>query len=477
MTDLSLQPKTLATSPNVAQAQSGTPIMIEQSYLRRADLRRAFLSAVLFLLAYSLFHFGLPQLAVPLEAALWLGLQALLVPTLTVSLATPSTSPFLEAMVGAVLVGWVFAFNFGRSQWVQWLHLMGLTFITCIVIGSLASNFGVELLVFPLLLAPLVSGMALALFEWRRVRARTALLEAVMTPVMAPKALKALFHSDEKIKLDGSCRRMTSLVCRIRDVEEYQHLYRDHPEALRELLDQFYTLMTEALFKSGGCFSHALPDGFSAYWNAPMELVDHETRACDAALGMVEALDELNQRLDQAMARRGLPFPSLAISIGIATATSTVGIVGKENMARYAVTGSGPTLAHRLSDEAERLGTAIAVAEHTAKAVQSKFALLGLDLIDLGEERPGLEVFSLVGNPITRANPKFQDLLVAHDRLFSAYRSGNLKDASAALDAAREASPSYANLYDLYENRIQRLRTEGVPEQWPGFFRRSTLPL
>jgi class 3 adenylate cyclase len=70
-------------------------------------------------------------------------------------------------------------------------------------------------------------------------------------------------------------------------------------------------------------------DAIMGFWNAPLDVPDHELRACAAALDMIDRLEALNLERERET-RPGQPFLPFRIGIGINTGRCVVGNIGSD---------------------------------------------------------------------------------------------------------------------------------------------------
>ncbi|MEM9122015.1 MAG: adenylate/guanylate cyclase domain-containing protein [Pseudomonadota bacterium] len=462
-----------ASLPKEAALQGETQDTVQKSvqFVRANNTLQAVLTAlagiVLLALLYALFE----ESAATFRGAAFQIVTAIAVPGWSGSLDAFPGSPVVELLIGGSLVFAAAWLTRGRPVWAVWgLILASVAIGTSFFVAALKVGYDADPLA--LVALPFVAGLLVGIVEFRRVKARRTLLTYALAPVVSAPMLARLIRSDASVRLDGTARRTTHLVCRIRSAASYHELYRDHPEALQTLLNAFEEAATDCIHKSGGGISHKIPNGVCAFWNAPLELLDHENRACDAGLGLLDRLDDLNQHLDRVMVAKGLPFAPLALDIGIATGPAVAGQVGSGATARYVVSGTALQLADRLSVDSATLGPSIIIAEHTALAVQSRFAVLELDWIKPTAEGETQSIYSLVGNPLVRATPAFQQVVDAHHGFFGAYREGRFEEARQLLAACVEVAPSFNQLHALYAERLDHLGSAPDPNggNWEGVF-------
>ncbi len=108
------------------------------------------------------------------------------------------------------------------------------------------------------------------------------------------------------------------------------------------LLNEFFAVMVDVIFRHGGTLDKYLGDGLMAYFNAPVTQPKHACLAVRAALAMTEELERLNAR------RSEDKQPLLRIGIGIHTGEAVVGTMGAPNRPEYTAVGDTVNVASRL---------------------------------------------------------------------------------------------------------------------------------
>ncbi|HEX9234691.1 MAG TPA: adenylate/guanylate cyclase domain-containing protein, partial [Actinomycetota bacterium] len=96
------------------------------------------------------------------------------------------------------------------------------------------------------------------------------------------------------------------------------------PEEVREILSAYFDGMRAAIERHGGVVEKFIGDAVVALWGSPVAHEDDAERAVRAALSMVEAATQMNDRL-------GLPPETLTLRVGVLTgeAAVTVGATGQ----------------------------------------------------------------------------------------------------------------------------------------------------
>jgi class 3 adenylate cyclase len=150
------------------------------------------------------------------------------------------------------------------------------------------------------------------------------------------------------------------------DIRSFTRLAESLPPAdTIDLLNNYYTLMFDAIGGHGGIVNQMLGDGLMALFGAPLPHADHQERAVRAALEMLELVADFN--LGQAKADK----PEIRIGIGIASGQVIAGYTGTERRVTYTCVGDTVNLAAHLEAHTKILGQPILIDEHTRAGLSS----------------------------------------------------------------------------------------------------------
>lgn len=135
------------------------------------------------------------------------------------------------------------------------------------------------------------------------------------------------------------------------------------PEALIELLNEYFELLGGILNRYQGVVQQFQGDAILATFNLPVPDTEHAANAVRAALDIQNALEGRTFG-------RGLKLPT---RIGINTGMMVGGTVGSENRKGYTVHGDHVNLAARIEQMNKQYDTRILVAESTARQAGAAF--------------------------------------------------------------------------------------------------------
>jgi class 3 adenylate cyclase len=87
------------------------------------------------------------------------------------------------------------------------------------------------------------------------------------------------------------------MFCDVRGFTTISEHYKDDPQGLTALVNRLLTPMTDVVLGCRGTIDKYIGDCIMAFWNAPLDDLDHGANACRAALGMDAAIRKLNATL------------------------------------------------------------------------------------------------------------------------------------------------------------------------------------
>ncbi len=138
------------------------------------------------------------------------------------------------------------------------------------------------------------------------------------------------------------------------------------PQETNMILNQYFSMVTDIIFRYDGTLDKYIGDGLMAVFGAPMEREDDTERAILAA-------KEMKEELAAMMAETGGKRKQFDIRIGINTGRVVAGNIGSPQRMDYTVIGDPVNIASRLESIAKP--NQILIGEETYKAVKDKFEI------------------------------------------------------------------------------------------------------
>ncbi len=213
------------------------------------------------------------------------------------------------------------------------------------------------------------------------MRQRTELLSKFATEQVAEDLLTGGFA------LGGKYVEATAMFCDIRSFTTIAEA--QSPAETIELLNNYYTLMMDAIGNEGGIVNQMVGDGLMAIFGAPIERADHRQAAVRAAKQMVELIELFNQ--EQVVAKR----QPIRIGIGIASGQVIAGYTGTMRRATYTCVGDTVNLAARLESQTKVLGEIILLDERTRAGLDGTIAVIEKGEIEIKGKAQPVRVFAV----------------------------------------------------------------------------------
>jgi len=272
--------------------------------------------------------------------------------------------------------------------------------------------------------------------------------------------------------LGGEEREMTIMFSDVRGFTTISETYKNDPQGLTRLMNRLLTPLTNAILARKGTIDKYMGDAIMAFWNAPLDDKEHQLNACNAAVDMLECIDELNRLREQEAKEGGHVYIPLNVGVGLNTGTCVVGNMGSDLRFDYSVMGDSVNLASRLEGQTKEYGFPIIVGSRTARAVKDHFALLELDFIMVkGKNEPEV-IYAIAGREDIARSERFQRLRNLTIEMLACYRSRDWDGALEAIERGRKADEAHdlERLFDLYEARILNCKTNPPPQDWNGAY-------
>jgi adenylate cyclase len=195
--------------------------------------------------------------------------------------------------------------------------------------------------------------------------AREEVARANYSRFLPEYVVKQMLENPESFKLGGVSQTITILFADIRGFTRIS----EHapPEKIVNLLNRYFSAMTEIIFAHGGTLDKYLGDGLMALFGAPTATPDDASNALNAAVAMQRRMLGINRELHDE------GFPEIGVGMGLHTGEVIVGYIGSERRSEYTAIGDTVNTSSRLESNAQ--GGEILVSDATAKAARSRYKL------------------------------------------------------------------------------------------------------
>jgi adenylate cyclase len=165
--------------------------------------------------------------------------------------------------------------------------------------------------------------------------------------------------------LEGRDAEVSVLFCDIRGFSRISE--RLGPARTVEWVSDVLGVLSDCVLEQCGVLVDYIGDELMAMWGAPEQQRDHASRACRAALAMLEQIPDLNQRWQSVL---GEP---IALGIGINSGWARVGNTGSRHKFKYGPLGHPVNLASRVQGATKYFRSALLVTEFTRAHLNEDF--------------------------------------------------------------------------------------------------------
>lgn len=299
----------------------------------------------------------------------------------------------------------------------------------------------------------LTSGMRFWLEEKNK-----KLLKKAFSNYVSPEIVSQIMQKGSAASLQGEQRDITVLFTDIRGFTSMTEKLQ--PTQVVKLLGRYFTPMTAVVRESGGTLDKFVGDAMMAFWNAPVDVPEHQKKAVQALLDMHARLDELNVSL------RGDMGITLRMGGGIHSGVAHVGNMGTDDLMDYTAIGDTVNTASRVEGMCSKYGSGAVVSGDTKAACAGDFAWQRLDTVRVKGRAQGVELWQ----PMTfeEAEGRKEELALWAEA-FDFYEKGGFAEAhEICVRLAREFDKIV--LYKIFAERCSELM-KNVPDDWDGILK------
>ena len=224
------------------------------------------------------------------------------------------------------------------------------------------------------------------------------------------------------------------------------------PSQVVQLLNIYFDLMTDIIFRHGGTVQGYIGDALFAFWGAPVPDPEHRIKGTIAAVEMVAAEDAINAKLRE----KGLP--SVHTRIGVHSGTAIVGNIGSKVRFNYTALGDTVNLSARLEGLNKRYGTSLLMSAETLLGNPQRGGFRRVERVRVkGRDKP-VEVYTPCADPWT---------IETGDRAIDLYLARNWA-ASSDLWRAIQARDPTDRVAAYYLGRINEMEKGDLAVDWNG---------
>ena len=193
--------------------------------------------------------------------------------------------------------------------------------------------------------------------------AEGAVQRSALERFLSPDVVQMIAENPGGVRLGGVNQKVSIMFADIRGFTPLSE--KMQPEKIVEILNEYFTRVTDVIFDNGGMLDKYIGDAVMAVFGAPISKGNDAANAVKAAVELQRLLVEMNR---DAVARG---WPELEVGIGINTGIVTAGNIGSPRRLDYTVIGDAVNTASRLMSNAK--GFQIIISESTEADIGKKW--------------------------------------------------------------------------------------------------------
>ena len=166
------------------------------------------------------------------------------------------------------------------------------------------------------------------------------------------------------------------------------------PQRVANILNDYFTQMTEIIFQNDGTLDKYIGDAIMAIFGAPFLQPDHAIRAVRTALQMLRTLDSINSKRGDGLV--------IQVRVGINSGRVVAGDVGSPERMEYTVLGDTVNVASRLESSVAAPGQII-VGQNTYEQIKDKFKIRLIGTPSMQGISKSMQVYEVIDNLETEA--------------------------------------------------------------------------
>ncbi len=269
---------------------------------------------------------------------------------------------------------------------------------------------------------------------------------------VAPTLLSEIEKNGDSLKLGGDVRHITVLFSDMRGFASLSE--RVAPDRILSILNTLFGALGAEIVGRLGTIDKFIGDAIMAFWNAPVDVPDHERKALRAAARHARKLAELNKADAFQLRATKASVEALGIGIGLCSGEALVGNMGPETRFDYSALGDTVNVASRVESACKEVGYDILCADPTA-AAGTDYALLEAGALALKGKADRVGIYLVVGDDTLAKSGAFSLLRATHNEVLDGLRHGRDIRAGIAecLALARQVEPGLESFYEKLPTR------------------------
>jgi len=253
-------------------------------------------------------------------------------------------------------------------------------------------------------------------YQYFSESSKNRFLQKAFSQYINKSLLQKLLQNQEPLKLGGEKKEMTVLFSDIRGFTTLSES--KTPEELIAIINLYLEKMCNVILENNGTIDKFIGDAIMAFWNAPLDDLDHFSNAIKTSLQMQNALIQFNREQDL----------DIKIGIGVNSGDMVVGNVGSLSRFDYTVLGDNVNLGSRLEGLTKQYGITTLVSDSTVQYFnqnkQNEIIFRLVDEVIVKGKNIAIKIYEPMQNTSQNLNLKNE-----YEKAFKMYQKGEMDKA------------------------------------------------
>jgi len=282
------------------------------------------------------------------------------------------------------------------------------------------------------LLACFLSTGFINLYLFMMERKQKGFIKGAFSQYLSPTVIDQIVENPDMLQLGGEKREMTPFFS---DIQGFSTISEGlTPEELVQLLNEYLTAMCDLISSYHGTIDKFEGDAIIAFWGAPLELPNHATVACHAAIDMQKKNEEMRKTL------REQNRPMLYTRMGMSSGPVVVGNMGSADRMDYTMMGDVVNLAARLEGVNKFYQTFTMISQSTYDLTKDDIDTRQLDVIRVVGKKEPISVFEVLERKNQTSSEK-SGVVEKYLKALKLYEERNFADASKEFEKVLAIDP------------------------------------
>ncbi len=282
------------------------------------------------------------------------------------------------------------------------------------------------------LLACFLSTGFINLYLFMMERKQKGFIKGAFSQYLSPTVIDQIVENPDMLQLGGEKREMTPFFS---DIQGFSTISEGlTPEELVQLLNEYLTAMCDLISSYHGTIDKFEGDAIIAFWGAPLELPNHATVACHAAIDMQKKNEEMRKML------REQNRPMLYTRMGMSSGPVVVGNMGSADRMDYTMMGDVVNLAARLEGVNKFYQTFTMISQSTYELAKDDIDTRQLDVIRVVGKKEPIQVYEVLERKNQTSSEK-SGVVEKYLKALKLYQERNFADASKEFEKVLAIDP------------------------------------